>query len=96
MYNLKGYKMASLTIRKNFNFEKDIVDKVSVILKQQNKNLTQVLTTYFKAIVKEPELLDTIEQKSKQKTASFIGMLDGKIGDTSRKQMKIIHNDNLS
>jgi len=50
-----------------------------------------VLNNYFQAIIKEPELIDTIEKKAKKRTGSFIGMLDNKIGDESYKNMKKSH-----
>ncbi|CAA6814860.1 MAG: Unknown protein, partial [uncultured Sulfurovum sp.] len=45
----------------------------------------------FKAIVKEPSILETIEKSANKRTGSFIGMLDGKIGDTTFKEMKQEH-----
>ena len=88
--------MSTLTIRKNFNFDKDIVDKVSAILKKKNTTFTQVLSSYFKAIIKEPDILELIEQKAKHRTASFVGMLDGKIGNIDYKDMKKSHNEYIS
>jgi len=88
--------MSILTVRKNFNFEKNLIDKVSKIVKQKNKNFTELLTSYFQAIIKEPNIIDTIEQKAKQRTGSFIGMLDGKIGDQDYKEMKKSYNENIS
>ena len=88
--------MSTLTIRKNFNFEKELIDKASEVIKKQNKNFTQVLTNYFQAIVKEPALIDTIEQKAHQRTGSFIGMLDGKIGNQDYKEMKSTYHENIS
>ncbi len=88
--------MSTLTIRKNFNFEKDLIDKASIVLKQQNKNFTEILTNYFQAIIKEPNIINTIEQKAKQRTGSFIGMLDGKIGKQNFKDMKKSHHENIS
>ncbi|MEA2049844.1 MAG: DUF6364 family protein [Campylobacterota bacterium] len=88
--------MSTLTIRKNFNFEKELIDKASVILKQKNKNLTELLTNYFQAIIKEPNIIDTIEQKAKQRTGSFIGMLDGNIGSQDYKDMKKSYDKNIS
>lgn len=88
--------MSTLTIRKNFNFEKELIDKVSVLVKQKNKNFTEILTSYFQAIVKDPNMIDTIEQKAKQRTGSFIGMLDDKIGNQNYKEMKKSYNENIS
>ena len=60
--------MGTLTIRKNFKFDKEIVDKVNVILKEKNLNFTQFLSHYFEAVIKEPTLIDTVEKISKQRT----------------------------
>jgi len=88
--------MSTLTIRKNFNFDKELIDRASTIIKKQNKNFTHILTNYFQAIIKEPGIIDVIEQKAKQRTGSFIGMLDGKIGDLDYKNMKNEHHENIS
>jgi hypothetical protein len=88
--------MGTLIVRKNFSFDKDIVDKVSILLQEKNTTFTKLLTNYFQAIIKEPELINEVEQKAKQRTASFIGLLDGKIGDIDAKEMKRVYNENLS
>ena len=88
--------MGTLSIRKNFKFDKEIVDKVGYILKERNLNFTQFLSHYFQAVIKDPALIDTVEQKSKQRTGNFIGILDGKIGNVDYKNMKKSHNENLS
>ncbi|MEA3383771.1 MAG: hypothetical protein U9Q20_03720 [Campylobacterota bacterium] len=88
--------MSTLTIRKNFNFEKELIDKASEIVKNKNKNFTELLTSYFQAIIKEPSIIDIIEQKAKQRTGSFIGMLDDKIGDQDYKDMKKSYNEHIS
>ena len=83
--------MNSIKIRKNFLLDREIIEKAQIILLEQQKNLTEAINTYFKAIVKEPSILNTIEKSANQRTGSFIGMLDGKIGDNSFKEMKIQH-----
>jgi len=88
--------MSTLTIRKNFNFEKELIDKTAIILKQRNKNFTEILTNYFQAIIKEPNIIDTIEQKAQQRTGSSIGILDGKIGNKIFKDMKKSYHENIS
>ncbi len=88
--------MSTLTVRKNFNFEKDLIDKTALILKSQNKNFTEILTNYFQAIIKEPNIIDTIEEKAKQRTGSFIGILDGKIGNQTYKNMKKSYHEDIS
>lgn len=88
--------MSTLTVRKNFNFDKETIDKVALILKQKHYNFTEVLTSYFQAVIKEPELIETIQQKAKQRKGSFIGMPDGKIGDDNYKSMKKSYNEHIS
>ena len=83
--------MTALKVRKNFLLDKEIIEKAQVIILEQQKNLTEVLNTYFKAIVKEPSILETIEKSANKRTGSFIGMLDGQIGDSSFKEMKQEH-----
>jgi len=88
--------METLTICKNFKFDKEIVDKVNIILKEKNLNFTQFLSNYFKAVIKEPTLIDTVEKISKQRTGDFIGILDGEIGNINYKDMKKSYNENFS
>jgi len=80
--------MNIIKVRKNFLLDKDVVEKAQNIIVNQHKNLTEVINLYFKAIVKEPSILDTIEKSANKRTGSFIGMLDGKIGDEGYKEMK--------
>lgn len=88
--------MSTLTIRKNFNFDKELIDKASLVIANRNQSFTQVLTNYFQAIVKEPSIIDTIELKATQRTGAFIGMFDGMIGNTDYKDMKKAHNEDIS
>lgn len=88
--------MGTLTVRKNFKFDKELVDKVGAILQEKNLNFTQFLSHYFQAVIKDPTLIETVEKKAKQRTGSFIGLLDGKIGDTDYKEMKRSYHENLS
>lgn len=81
--------MNTIKVRKNFLLDKEIVQKAQLILLEQQKNLTEALNIFFKAIVKEPSILESIEKSANKRTGSFIGMLDGKIGDDSFKEMKI-------
>ncbi len=80
--------MNTIKVRKNFLLDKEIVQKAQLILLEQQKNLTETLNLFFKAIVKEPSILESIEKSANKRTGSFIGMLDGKIGDESFKEMK--------
>ena len=83
--------MDVIKIRKNFLLDKEVVEKAQRILSDQHKNLTEVINTYFKAIVKEPSILNDIEKSANKRTGSFIGMLDDKIGNESFKEMKHTH-----
>ena len=83
--------MNIIKVRKNFLLDKEIVEKAQSILNSQHQNLTEAINTYFKAIVKEPSILNDIEKSANKRTGSFIGMLDGKIGDDNHKEMKKEH-----
>jgi hypothetical protein len=83
--------MTAIKIRKNFLLDKEIIEKAQIILLGQQKNLTEALNLFFKAIVKEPSILEHIEKSANRRTGSFIGMLDGKIGDSNFKEMKQAH-----
>ena len=80
--------MNIVKIRKNFLLDRDVVEKAQHIILNQHKNLTEVINLYFKAIIKEPSILETIEKSANKRTGSFIGMLDGKIGNKNYKEMK--------
>jgi len=80
--------MHTVKIRKNFLFDKEVVDKVQKIIQQEHKSLTEIISTYFKAITKEPEILRSIEKHANKRTGSFIGLLDHEIGDEGYKEMK--------
>ncbi len=83
--------MDVIKVRKNFLLDKEVVEKAQKILSDQHKNLTEVINTYFKAIVKEPSILNDIEKIANRRTGSFIGMLDDKIGNDNFKEMKHKH-----
>ena len=80
--------MDIIKVRKNFLLDKEIVDKAQNIIANQHKNLTEVINLYFKAIVKEPSILETIEKSANKRTGSFIGILDGQVGKEDYKEMK--------
>jgi len=80
--------MQALKVRKNFLFDKEIIDKAQEVIQKRHKNLTEVLNLYFRAIIREPNILEQVEQTAHKRTGSFIGMLDGKVGDQSYKEMK--------
>ncbi len=80
--------MKVVKVRKNFLFDKEMVEKVQEILSKKHKNLTEVISLYFQALVKEPEILDMIESSAHKRSGSFIGLLDGKVGDESKKTMQ--------
>jgi len=77
-----------IKVRKNFLLDKDVIEKAQSIILKKHKNLTEVINLYFKAIVKEPSILDTIEESANKRTGSFIGLLDGEIGNEDYKAMK--------
>jgi len=83
--------MDVIKVRKNFLLDKEIVEKAQKLLSAKHKNLTEAINTYFKAIVKEPSILNDIEKSANKRTGSFVGMLDGKIGNDSFKDMKRSH-----
>ncbi len=80
--------MSVIKVRKNFLLDKDVIEKAQKIINAQHKNLTEVINLYFKAIVKEPSILETIEKSANKRTGSFIGFLDGQIGNENYKEMK--------
>ena len=80
--------MKIMRVRKNFLFDKEIVEKVQKIVNERHKNLTEAISLYFKALVKHPEILDEIEKVAQKRTGKFIGLLDGKVGDESWREMK--------
>ena len=80
--------MNIVKIRKNFLLDKETVEKAQQIIRKQHKSLTEAITLYLKAVVKDPSILQTIEQSAKKRTGSFIGMLDGEIGNKQYKEMK--------
>lgn len=80
--------MNVIKVRKNFILDKEVVEKAQDILKSQHKNFTEVISLYFKAIAKDPSILATIEKSANRRTGSFIGMLDGQVGDADYKEMK--------
>ncbi len=80
--------MQTVKVRKNFMFDKEVVEKAQAVIQQKHKNLTEALNVFFRAVIKEPEILETLERTAHKRTGSFIGMLDGKVGDQSYKEMK--------
>ncbi len=88
--------MNTLKIRKNFVFDKDVIEQTKEILKNNKKSFTEAINLYFKAIIKEPTLIEEIEKKANKRTGSFIGMLDGKIGKEDFKDMKREHHEDIS
>ncbi len=88
--------MNTLKVRKNFVFDKGMIEQTKVILKEQKKSFTEVINLYFKAIIKDPSLLEEIEKKANKRTGSFVGILDGKIGNQNFKDMKAEHHEGIS
>jgi hypothetical protein len=87
--------MSVVKVRKNFLLDKALIDKAQNILLKKHNNLTEAVTLYLKAIVKEPSILEYIEESATKRTGSFIGMLDGKIGDTNFKEMRGKHHHSI-
>ena len=91
MYNEYTYKervVKTLRVRKNFVFNRSLVEEAQKILKKRHKSLTHAITLYLKAVVKNPAILDEIEKSAQKRDGSFIGMLDNRIGDSSYKKMR--------
>ncbi len=80
--------MNAIRVRKNFLIDKEVIEKAQQVIHAHHKNLTEAITLYFKAITKEPAILEQIEASANKRTGSFIGMLEGKIGDESYKTMR--------
>ncbi len=83
--------MKALRVRKNFVFDRSLVEEAQKILKKRHKSLTHAITLYLKAVVKNPAILDEIEKSAQKKDGNFIGILDGRIGDSSYKKMRSEH-----
>ena len=83
--------MKALRVRKNFVFDRTLVEEAQKILKKRHKSLTHAITLYFEAIVKNPAILDEIEKSAQKRDGGFIGMLDNRIGDSSYKKMRNEH-----
>ncbi len=83
--------MKILKVRKNFLLDQDAVEKAAEVLKKRHQNFTGAVNHYFRAIAKDPSILDTVEEKATARTGNFIGILDGKIGDKDYKSMKKTH-----
>ncbi|MDD3818109.1 MAG: hypothetical protein PHI89_08475 [Thiovulaceae bacterium] len=88
--------MQTLKVRKNFLLDSETIEKATLILKHKHKNLTEALELYFQAIVKNPTILDTIEQSATKRSGSFIGLLDAKVGNLDFKEMKKEKYEDLS
>ena len=43
---------------------------------------------YLQAVVKNPEILETIEESANKREGLFIGLLDGEIGNEDYKSAK--------
>ena len=79
--------MNTLKVRKNFLIDKSLIENAQNIILKKHKNLTEASTLYLEAIVKNPNILEDIKQEASKRTASFIGMLDGQIGDINYKNL---------
>lgn len=88
--------MATLKVRKNFIFDKEIVDQTSAILKKYNKSFTEAINLYFQAITKDPSTIEQMEKNANKRVGNFIGILDKKIGNMDFKDMKKYKNEVIS
>lgn len=88
--------METLKIRKNFLLDREVIEKAEVVLKQKHKNFTEAINIYFQAIVKDPTILERVEETISMRTGSFIGLLNNKIGNEDFKSMKAVHHENIS
>ncbi len=88
--------MNTLKVRKNFIFDKEIIEQTKSILQQKKRNFTEVISLYLEAIAKDPSVIEEIEKKAKKRRGNFIGLLDGQIGDKSYKEFKEEHYENFS
>ncbi len=80
--------MDHVQIRKNFVFDRQLVEDAQNILQKRYSNLTQAFVKYMQAVVKDPGILDEIEKSASKREGRFIGLLNGKIGEESYKTMK--------
>jgi len=98
MYISNTYEddMNTLKVKKNFLLDSEAIEKATAILKKKHKSLTEAINLYFQAIAKDPTILDTIQSSASKRTGSFIGILNGKVGDEDFKSMKNEHNENIS
>jgi len=80
--------MGVAKIRKNLLLDKELVENVAKILSLKHKSFSEAINTYFKAILKDPNIVDEVQKLSNKRTGAFIGMLDGMIGDIDIKEMK--------
>ncbi|MBN2825848.1 MAG: hypothetical protein JXQ76_11015 [Campylobacterales bacterium] len=83
--------MQVVKVRKNFLLDRDVIEKAQKIVLQKHKNLTEVINLYFKAIIKEPSIIEQIEKSANRRTGDFIGMLDDKIGEKEYKEHRTKH-----
>lgn len=88
--------MQMLKVRKNFLLDRDVIEKATDVIMQKHKNLTEVINIYCQAIAKDPTILEKVESIASKRTGSFIGMLDGKIGNEDFKNMKKSHHEDIS
>jgi len=80
--------MNTIKVRKNFLIDKNLVEDAQEIILKKHKNLTEAIVNYLQAVVKNPSILDIIEENANKRVGSFIGMLDGEIGDIDYKDVK--------
>ena len=80
--------MKPIQIRKNFIFDRQLVEEAQEVLKKRYGNMTQAFTQYLKAVVKNPDILEEIEESASKREGRFIGMLDGKVGADEYRELR--------
>ena len=84
----QGAIMNTIKVRKNFLIDKNLVEDAQKVILKKHKNLTEAVVKYLQAVVKNPSILDTIEENANKRVGSFIGILDGEIGNIDYKNAK--------
>ena len=80
--------MKPIQIRKNFIFDRQLVEEAQEVLKKRYGNMTQAFTQYMKAVVKNPDILEEIEESASKREGRFIGMLNGKVGAGEYRELR--------
>ena len=74
--------------RKNFLLDRETLDELQMVLKPTNRNLTELINQYFKAVVKDSSILHRVDDIANLRRGSFIGLLDHEVGTESWGTMR--------